>query len=164
MALVTAPQPTIPDFEHEYHTVIVDTFDQPSSQYSNGINAFLPTPLENVIQVELLAARFKGIGASTELIHVSIDELKNTFFQRAKKDLDVSGHNSINGSFGSIVTTGNTTLTFKNEYPISQQYLTPIRKLDRLNVKLYKQDAVDILATAQVFLVFNFVCKKKNLM
>ena len=164
MALVTAPQPTIPDFEHEYHTVIVDTFDQPSSQYSTGINTLLPTPLENVIQVELLAARFKGIGTSTELIHVSIDELTNTFFQRAKKDLDVSGHNRINGSFGSIVTTGNTTLTFTNEYPISQQYLTPIRKLDRLNVKLYKQDAVDILTTAQVFLVFKFTCKKKNLM
>jgi len=40
MALVTAPQPTIPDFEHEYHTVIVDTTDQESAQMTNGITVF----------------------------------------------------------------------------------------------------------------------------
>jgi len=61
MALVTAPQPTIPDFEHEYHTVIVDTTDQASAQMTKGITVFLPTPLENVVQVQLTAARFTGI-------------------------------------------------------------------------------------------------------
>ena len=163
MALITAPQPTIPDFEHEYHTVIVDTTDQASAQMTKGITVFLPTPLENVVQVQLTAARFTSIAAATNIIHVSIDELKNTFFQRAKKDLD-GADNHINGSFGSIVTAGATSLTFKNEYPIAQQYITPIRKLDRLNLKLYKQDGDEVADATKAFMVFKFICKKRNLM
>jgi len=163
MALVTAPQVTIPDFEHEYHTVIVDTTDQASAQMTKGITAFLPSTLENIVQVQLMAARFTGISASTNIIHVSIEELKNTFFQRAKQDLD-GNDNHINGSFGSIVTVGATNLTFKNDYPIVQQYITPIRKLDRLNLKLYKQDGTEVADATRAFMVFKFICKKRNMM
>jgi hypothetical protein len=163
MALVTAPQPTIPDFEHEYHTVIVDTTDQINAQMTKGITVFLPTTIENIVQVQLMAARFTGIATTTNIIHVSIEELKNTFFQRAKKDLD-GADNHINGSFGSIITAGAANLSFKNDYPLIQQYITPIRKLDRLNLKLYKEDGDEVADAAKVFMMFKFICKNRNLM
>jgi hypothetical protein len=54
MALIIAPsQPGIPDTEHEVHTVTVDTIDQTNK---TDFIAHLPTPLENVVQAQLIAA------------------------------------------------------------------------------------------------------------
>jgi len=161
MVLIVAPQQTLPDFEHEYHTVTIDSTDQSSP--TNAYTAFLPTPLENVIQVELLAARFNTLATSTQLIHVSIEELRTFFSQRAKADLDSADDNHLNGVFGTVVTDGATTHTFKSEYPIMQQYLNPIRKIDRLNLKLFNEDGNLLDTTVKSHFVLRFVCKKRNL-
>jgi|TARA_B110000914_G_C15507360_1_gene468981 hypothetical protein len=162
MVLIVAPQQTVPDFEHEYHTVIVDSTDQSSP--TNAYTTFLPTPLENVVQVELMAARFNTLTASTQLIHISVEELRTFFSQRAKANLETADDNHLNGIFGTVVTGGAATHTFKSEYPIVQQYLTPIRKLDRLNLKLYKEDGTLLATGVKSYFVFRFVCKKRNLM
>ena len=52
MALVTS-QSTLPDFEYEHHTVILDNLDTTSD---TDFTLHLPTPLENVVQAQLLAA------------------------------------------------------------------------------------------------------------
>ena len=135
MVLIVAPQQTVPDFEHEYHTVIVDSTDQ-----SSPTNAY------------------------TQLIHISIEELRTFFSQRAKANLETADDNHLNGIFGTVVTGGAATHTFKSEYPIVQQYLTPIRKLDRLNLKLYKEDGTLLATGVKSHFVFRFVCKKRNLM
>jgi hypothetical protein len=83
MALVTAPQPTLPDYEHEYHTIIVDTADQVSK---NTFSVYLQQPLENVVQVRLTAAQIHT--SSSNVCHISIDELNTNFSQRATSDLD----------------------------------------------------------------------------
>jgi len=57
MALVTS-QSTLPDFEHEYHTVIVDTVDDATSKQK--FTSYFPTPLENIVQVQLIAAHING--------------------------------------------------------------------------------------------------------
>jgi len=53
MALVTS-QSTLPDFEYEHHTVILDNLDHGSD--NTEFTLHLPKPLENVVQVQLLAA------------------------------------------------------------------------------------------------------------
>ena len=80
MALVTS-QSTLPDFEHEYHTVIVDTVDDSSKQ---KFTSYFPTPLENIVQVQLMAAHINGHDASN-FIHLKIDELRTIFSQRGKQ-------------------------------------------------------------------------------
>ena len=71
------------------------------------------------------------------MCHISIDELDTHFSQRGIQDL-VNGQPTmsvLNKNFGTIVKTGaysTTHLVFKNEYPVMQQYISPIRKLDRL--------------------------------
>ena len=160
MALVTS-QTTLPDFEHEYHTVIVDTVDDSTSKQK--FTSYFPTPLENIVQVQLIAAHIDNHDAST-LIHLKIDELRTTFSQRGKTDLDTSDDNMINGVFGTLVTDGTDRLVFKNEYPVIQQYYNPIRKLDRLNVEVLKETGEDIIfSTGQTCLIFRFVCKNKNM-
>lgn len=158
MALVTS-QSTLPDFEHEYHTVIVDSVDDSSKQ---KFTSFLPTPLENIVQVQLTAAHINGTGGAHKLVHLKIDELRSFFSQRGKTDLDTADDNMINGVFGSLVTEGSTRLVFKNEYPVIQQYYNPIKKLDRLTVELLKETGA-AADTTETCLIFRFVCKKRNL-
>lgn len=166
MALVTS-QSTLPDFEYEHHTVILDNLDHGSD--NTDFTLHLPTPLENVVQAQLLAASINTTGDAQRCIHIGIEELKSFFTQRGKKDLD-DADNHLNGVFGTIIcehtlhaaSSAQKAVFFRNEYPIIQQYYNPIRKLDRLTFNLDKQDG-DAAACGDAVFVFKFVCKKRNL-
>ncbi len=167
MALVTS-QSTLPDFEYEHHTVILDNLDHGSD--NTDFTLHLPTPLENVVQAQLLAASINTTGDAQRCIHIGIEELRSFFTQRGKKDLDVADDNHLNGVFGTIIcehtlhaaSSAQKAVFFRNEYPIIQQYYNPIRKLDRLTFNLDKQDG-DAAACGDAVFVFKFVCKKRNL-
>ena len=159
-----AAQPILSDINHEIHTVVVD---------STGPDfvVHLPTPLDNVIQAQLVSAVFTSSAQTQTAIHIGIEELRTFFSQRAKADLDSSDDNHLNGVFGTVVgphvsltgaTGGTKVISFKNEYPISQYYHNPIRKLSRLTFNLDKQNGNSADVSASVF-VFKFVCKNKNL-
>ena len=158
MALVTS-QSTLPDFEYEYHTVIVDTVDDSSKQ---KFTSYFPTPLENIVQVQLIAAHINGTDVTHKLLHLKIDELITIFSQRGKTDLETGDDNIINGVFGTLVTDGTSRLVFKNEYPVIQQYYNPIRKLDRITVELLKETG-GVATTSETCLIFRFICKKRNM-
>ena len=166
MALVTS-QSTLPDFEHEYHTVIVDSFDGTATN-NNAFSVFLQTPLENIVQAQLITANIR-IASAERVCHISINELDTHFSQRASSSVNGQTAMSVlNKNFGTIVKTGaysTTHLVFKNEYPVMQQYVSPIRKLDRLTITFRSGDATSsvIQDDNDSILVFRFVCKKRNL-
>lgn len=159
-----AAQPILSDINHEIHTVVVDSTD-------TDFVVHLPTPLDNVIQAQLVSAVFTSSAQTQTAIHIGIEELRTFFSQRAKADLDSSDDNHLNGVFGTVVgphvsltgvSTGTKGISFKNEYPISQYYHNPIRKLSRLTFNLDRENGDPAVMTASV-LVFKFVCKNKNL-
>ena len=165
MALVTS-QSTLPDFEYEHHTVILDNLDHGSD--NTDFTLHLPTPLENVVQAQLLAASINTTGDAQRCIHIGIEELRSFFTQRGKKDLD-DADNHLNGVFGTIIcehtlhaaSSAQKAVFFRNEYPIIQQYYNPIHKLDRLTFNLDKQDGTTA-ACGDVIFIFKFVCKRRN--
>jgi hypothetical protein len=159
-----AAQPILSDINHEIHTVVVD------STVPDFV-VHLPTPLDNVIQAQLVSAVFTSGESAQTAIHIGIEELRTFFSQRAKADLDSSDDNHLNGVFGTVVgphvsltgvSTGTKGISFKNEYPISQYYHNPIRKLSRLTFNLDRENGDSADVSASVF-VFKFVCKNKNL-
>ena len=159
-----AAQPILSDINHEIHTVVVDSTD-------TDFVVHLPTPLDNVIQAQLVSAVFTSSAQTQTAIHIGIEELRTFFSQRAKANLDSSDDNHLNGVFGTVVgphvsltgvSTGTKGISFKNEYPISQYYHNPIRKLSRLIFNLDRENGDPAIMTASV-LVFKFVCKNKNL-
>jgi hypothetical protein len=166
MALVTS-QSTLPDFEHEYHTVIVDSFDGTATN-NNVFTVFLQTPIENIVQAQLITANIR-LASAERVCHVSINELDTIFTQRASSSVNGQADKQIlNRNFGTLVKTGDynsTHLVFKNEYPVMQQYINPIRKLDRLSITLRSGDATSsvIDTNNDSIFVFRFVCKKRNL-
>ena len=168
MALVTS-QSTLPDFEYEHHTVILDNLDHGSD--NTDFTCFLPTPLENVVQAQLVAASINTTGDAQRCIHIGIEELKSNFSQRGKKDLD-DADNHLNGVFGTIIcehllhagSGAQKAVFFRNEYPIIQQYYSPLRKIDRLTVEVLKETGGDVSFTSgETCLIFRFVCKNKNM-
>ena len=170
MALITAPQFDTPSNEYEFHTVIIDTFDYTPSNKTD-FTSFLPTPLENVVQAQLMAATITSTGGTTQTaFHIGIEELRSYFSQRGKEDLGDSTDNHLNGVFGTIIgqhtalTVGGSTrlVLFKNDYPIIQSYHNPIRKLDRLTFNIDRQDGTAATMVDGMF-IFRFTCKKKNL-
>jgi hypothetical protein len=160
MALVTS-QSTLPDFEYEHHTIVVDNTNFANSQKPN-FTVFLPTVLENIVQVQLIAGNFTGLGLSPELINLHIDQLNTPFSQYAKDTLSSTNQIKIQNLFGSFVTNNTASYTFKNEYPIIQQYYNPIRKVDRLSIHFLTTTGAE-LAIGNAYLIFKFVCKKRNL-
>jgi len=166
MALVTS-QSTLPDFEHEYHTVIVDSFDGTATN-NNAFTVFLQTPIENIVQAQLITANIR-LASAERVCHVSINELDTIFTQRASSSVNGQADKQVlNRNFGTLVKTGDynsTHLVFKNEYPVMQQYINPIRKLDRLSITLRSGDATSsvIDTNNDSIFVFRFVCKKRNL-
>jgi hypothetical protein len=163
-----AAQPILSDINHEIHTVVVD---------STGPDfvVHLPTPLDNVIQAQLVSAVFTSSAQTQTAIHIGIEELRTFFSQRARTETqwnqNLADDNHLNGVFGTVVgphvsltglSGGTKVISFKNEYPISQYYHNPIRKLSRLTFNLDKQNGDSADVSASVF-VFKFVCKNKNL-
>ena len=166
MALVSS-QSTLPDFEYEHHTVILDNLDHGSD--NTDFTLHLPTPLENIVQAQLIAASINTTGDAQRCIHIGIEELRSIFSQRGKKSLeDADTH--LNGVFGTIIcehklhasSAAQKAVLFRNEYPIIQQYYNPIRKLDRLTFNLDKQDG-DAAACGDAVFIFKFICKKRNM-
>ena len=163
MTTVTAPQTSLPDFEHEYHTITVDTIGQASK---NTFTVHLQQTLENIVQVKLNAAQITTTGSN--VCYISINELDTNYSQRTSNLFGYEGQSSlskVNNSFGSLISGSGTAsqIIFKDNYPVMQQYSTPIRKLDRLTFTLLNQDGNTIEGTDDNFLIFKFVCKQKNL-
>jgi len=168
MALITSPT-QIPDLNYEYHTITVDSVGQGSS---NTFSVFLQQPLRNVVQAKLLAAHIHS-NVSTEHCYVSIKELDTIFSDRASITLDGQADMSVlRTSFASIITSdanhsgGNSLITFKDEYPLTTQYINPIRQIDRLTVTIRDQSGNTIKNSTDSgnnFLVLRFVCRKPNL-
>jgi len=168
MALITSPT-DIPNLDYEYHTITVDSVGQDSA---NTFTCHLQQPLKNVVQARLLAAHIHS-NVVTEHCYVSIDELDSIFSDRASNVLTGQSHISVvRGSFASLVTDdtthndGNSTIIFKDNYPIMTQYINPIRRIDRLSVTIRDQTGNTIKnseADGDNFLVLRFVCRKPNL-
>jgi len=168
MALITSPT-DIPNLDYEYHTITVDSVGQDSA---NTFTCHLQQPLKNVVQARLLAAHIHS-NVVTEHCYVSIDELDSIFSDRASNVLTGQGHLSmLRGSFASLVTDdtthndGNSTIIFKDNYPVMTQYINPIRRIDRLSVTIRDQTGNTIKnseADGDNFLILRFVCRKPNL-
>lgn len=157
MALITSDL-KLPDYENEYYNVSVDTLGQSSK---NDFTVFFNTPLEQVVQVRLLAAK---INTTANVVYMSIDQLDTNFSKKTVADLDSSNNkNELNRNFATIINDGTGVVYYKNNYNMAHQYLFPIQKLDRLSIKLRDETGAMLTGSNDNFFIFKFICNKKNL-
>jgi|SRR6056300_853391 len=116
MALITSPTETIPDLNYEYHTLTIDSIGQASA---NTFTCYLQQPLKNVVQARLMAARINS-NVTTEHCYISIKELDSIFNDRASNVYEgQSSMSMLRNSFASVLTEGEPTITFKDNYNIA---------------------------------------------
>jgi len=169
MALITSPTETIPDLNHEYYTITIDSIDQTSA---NTFTVHLENPIHNVVQARLIGAHIHTLD-TTEHIYVSIKELDSKFNDRAVSIIGgQSNLSKVKNSFASLVSTavdhGNAEhiQVFTDDYPVVTQYIHPIKKISRFTVQIYDQDGNTLPPNADNdpnHLLIRFVCRKPNL-
>ena len=159
MAIVTSNS-KIPDLEQEYHTILVDTIGQTSKSI---FTVHLQQELENVVQVRLIAAQVRP-SSTSNVCSISVQELDSQFTQRATNEPGgQSSRSTLNRAFATILDDGSGRFNFRDNYPVVQQYITPISKISRLNVSLRDQTGQPITGTLDNYFIFKFTCKNKNL-
>lgn len=159
MTTVNTVRQVLPDFEYEYHTITVDTIGQASK---NTFTVHLTQPLENIVQARLSAARIDAVGSN--VCHISVDELNTNYTQRTSNVFGgQSDMTKLNRNFGTIIQDGSNPIIFKDDYNVSTQYMTPLRKVDRLTCTLRDENGATITNGADNFLIFKFVCKNRNM-
>lgn len=158
---------TMHDFELEEHTIVVDNLDHTNK---TDFTAHLPMAIEHVVEARLIAATINTSGDTQRVLHVNIDELRTTFSQRTKADLESGSDNHLNGLFGTILcqhvlhaaSGSQKAVFFRDEYPISRRFYTPIQKLDRLTFNIDRENGDSASLTDAIF-VFKFMCKRRSL-
>lgn len=169
MSLVTTPR-NIPNLFEEYHVVTIDSIGQSSA---NSFTCHLQTPLHNVVQARLLAASIHT-KASVQHVYVKINELNTNFNDRAFTTLEGQASLAkVRGAFASLISevsdhtsAGDQLVSYKDNYILTNQYINPIRSLDRFTVSLLDEGGNPIPnpgAAGFNFLVIRFTCAKTNL-
>jgi len=170
--------------KREIYTILVD-----SSNTSTGTDfsftAYLPTPLRNVVRVELLSASVEPTTAPV-VVYVHVKELVSKFNDRASVVYQQS-------TAGSSTTTGTLSAPLANTFAMAEafvaihndtsrgagkrvifssgsnyqavtEYKEPIRRLEKFSVSLFNEYGDALLTTGKgTFLTFRISCAKDNL-
>lgn len=143
---------TVPDLNYEYAIVTVDSIGQSSA---NNFQVYFQTPLNNVVQVKLLAAHIHTT-VQTDHIYIDIDELEIDPILNQRTSNVAGGQpalSNVTGTFATLISRAivpqgqghaddTYIYTFENEYPIVSQYLAPLQSLNTLTIKIYDQDGI----------------------
>jgi hypothetical protein len=151
---------------YEFHTVHI----QSNEEDANNFVGRLIYPLKDVVQVSVLMADMNTFSMSSKTpdLYLSIEELQSQFNQIAGNvQSDVIGlpYNlaSIKNPLAVFPVSDERTRYLQNDYSTQTQFITPIRKLERLTCKIY--DINGDLATLNVHTLISlrFTCLRSNL-
>jgi len=176
---------SLPDCSYEFYTIHTD-----SNTYSDTLTGatdfttYLFNPLKDVVQVSVLLATIGERQTSTEnsnVCYLNVDELSSNFNE-------ITGNNvvstSASGGLGPFITAYPTaranfqnplavfplndnglTIYKQNDYSTQTQFISPIRKLERLTCRLWDGDGnlLELAAGGRVHITFRFTCRRDNL-
>ena len=115
-----------------------------------------------------------SIETQSNVVHMVVEELDTKFGDYATVASNPFNGSSLRNTFGTFyretvsVTPDpqfkNPRLVFLNRYDMSHQYLYPIKRLDRLNIRLYNEQGSDLTnPISPTFITFKFKCLRTNL-
>lgn len=159
---------------YEFHTVYVhaDSDENFKNEVSNTFISQLIYPLKDVVQVSILTAEMNVVGnaISHSQAYLSIEELQSQFNQIAGiAQSNVIGLSYTRSAIKNPIAVfnlnnDNRTIYEQNDYSTQTQFISPIRKLERLTCKLYNGIGEDlVLTTRYPFFAFRFTCLRSNL-
>ena len=155
---------------YEFYTIHTDSLTEGPS--GNSFVSKLFTPLKDVVQVSVLFASFDANVNASNVCYLTIDELSSKFNEitgtQTNSNIAVSAFPPERARFQHPVaifeTNEGRTVYKQNDYSTQTQFITPIRKLDRLTCNLYGQDGNLIdLNSENTFISLRITCLRENL-
>ena len=167
-----------PNISYEFFTIHTDS-STVSGLNGNNYTTHLFRPLKDVVQVSIVNAVFSNTAANiSPVAYLTVDELQSQFNEITGNNagqsnvLAVSAFPSERAQFqnplaafpidGSI-----TTQIYKqSDFSTQTQFISPIRKLDRITCRLWGVDGTSLLLkspTDVVHISFRFTCLRSNL-
>ena len=155
---------------YEFHTVHI----QSNEEDANNFVGRLIYPLKDIVQVSVLMADMNtfNMTSKTPDLYLSIEELQSQFNQIAGNvQSNVIGlpYNlaSIKNPLAvfpvNIPIGGERTRYLQNDYSTQTQFITPIRKLERLTCKIYDINGDLATLNDHTLISLRFTCLRSNL-
>lgn len=163
-----------PNCGYEFYTIHTDSLS--SNTWENGtqskFTSHLFRPLKDVVQVSILNASFSAENSNVAYLHV--DQLGSPFNEG-------TGEQNLGGGQSAIVsgiTTKERARTAIARFSVAQsgrseyrqqnfstqtQFVTPIRKLDRITCELLDETGNTLPVTSNTFISYRFTCLRHNL-
>jgi hypothetical protein len=156
--------------KYNFYTIHVDslssaTWTVPGVQ--NSFTSYLFSPLKDVVQVSVISSSFSVTGSN--VVYLNINQLSSTLNDNTGKYATGSSlpgivslpqtKDKIRASIARFIvpTTGRTVYN-QNDFSTQTQFLTPIKKLDRLTCELFDENGVLATTTSNSFITFRFTC------
>lgn len=128
------------------------------------------TPLKDITEVKVITANFDASGSGSNVAYMSIEELESPFTRgtgvQSSSGIisDPPTKGKINNSLAVFNVNGSGRTIFKEQdYYNGTEYMYPIQKLSRLQVKMFDENGNTLSTNSNVFITLGVKCKRTNL-
>ena len=172
---------SVPDCSYEFYTIHADS-NTYSETSANHFITYLFNPLKDVVQVSVLLATIGNLTnpPNSNICYLTVDELSSPFNE-------ITGNNVISTTtdgLGPFITANppsraafqtplavfpindsGVTIYKQNDYSTQTQFISPIRKLERLTCKLWDENGnlLTIGSGGRTHITFRLTCRRENL-
>lgn len=160
-----------PNCRYEFFTVHTDSLSSNTWTNSGRQDSFVShmfRPIENVVQVSVVTANIPV--EDSNVCYLRVGELTSQFNESGGEAVtnsitsSVAAKDRIRGSLAKFNVSGSgRTIYQQHDYSTQTQFITPIRKIDRLTTELLDENGSNSYVTSNVFITYRFTCMKENL-
>ena len=155
------------DFSYEFYTIHVDSL---TSSTGNVFTSHLFRPIKDVVQVSVLTVNFDASTSVSNVAYLYVDQLTSMFNENTgERSGDSIVSNPINkdrtrGALARFnVASSGRTIYNQQDYSTQTQFIHPIEKIDRINVRLFDENGDSLITISNTFVSFRFTCMRDNL-
>ena len=166
-----------PNISYEFYTIHIDSSTMPV--VDNVYRSSIFNPLKDVVQVSIINAVFSNAASVTSPVaYLTVDELQSQFNEITGNTMNNSDVLAVSAYPPSRTQFQNPLAAFpissstsrqiyrQSDFSTQTQFITPIRKLDRLTCRLWAVDGTSLAlenADDVVHISFRFTCLRSNL-
>lgn len=163
-----------PNCGYEFYTIHTDSLS--SNTWENGNQSRFTThlfrPLKDIVQVSVLTANFDA--TNSNVAYLNVEQLSSPFNDAAGEPNTGGGDSMIVSGIGSkdrtrtalarfnVAATGRTQYN-QQDFSTQTQFVTPIRKLDRITCELLDETGNLLAVNSNIFVSYRFTCMRSNM-
>ena len=149
----------LPNCNQETYNIQVSSS---GSVANNNYAITFVTPLKDVVRAELVTASIPC--TTSNVVYISVDQLSSKYndFSNAVA-FSTSQLTNVMGAVYHDDCGTKDRITYYNRYPITVDFIYPLQRLEKLNIKLYNNQGLLLQDQGENYFTFRFICNRKNL-